>query len=157
MSEPFQRHYLELVAEIEKRFPVAQWRRGDVDVWPLARMDLFLDMHWQHTGQTFSQPMHAGRRVLAALATPLVNIWKARRRLGSIRFLPCRADAILLGDGVSLDLVDGAWRDRFGEPLIAESERRGRCVFLMQAGSFNLQPNHRPTFAANTIDVWSRI
>ena len=38
----FQHRYLALVAEIERRFRVSQWRLGDVDIWPLARMESLL-------------------------------------------------------------------------------------------------------------------
>src|SRR6201999_970318 len=64
---------------------------------------------------------------------------------------PRPAHAIFLGDGVSLDFVDGAGRDRFSEPLIEEFEKRGLCTFLMQSGGLNRLPWHRPTFAANII------
>ena len=56
-----------------------------------------------------------------------------------------------------IDLVDGAWQDRFGESLIAAFERQGLKTFMMQPGDLNRLPWHRPTFAANLVDLWSRI
>jgi hypothetical protein len=64
---------------------------------------------------------------------------------------PTGADAIFLGDGVSMDLVDGAWQDRYCEPVIAALERRGSSTFLMQSGELVRLPWHRPTFAANLV------
>ena len=58
---------------------------------------------------------------------------------------------MFLGDGVSLDFVDGSWRDRFSEPLMAALERRGLTSFLMQSGDLSRLPWYRPTFAANLI------
>ena len=46
VATPFHHRYLAIVEQIERRFPVAQWKAGDLDVWPLARMDLYLDMYW---------------------------------------------------------------------------------------------------------------
>jgi len=47
---PFHRRYLQLVGDIEREFPVADWRCGDVDIWPLARMDLYDDMYCVNAG-----------------------------------------------------------------------------------------------------------
>ena len=44
MTDQINQRYLDLVDEVEARFDVANWRSGDVDLWPAARMDLFLDM-----------------------------------------------------------------------------------------------------------------
>jgi hypothetical protein len=157
MPTTFQDRYFALVAEIERDFRVAQWKRGDVDIWPLARMDLFLDMHWRHTGQSTSPSARSLRRIVALLAMPFTNVWKSRHDLRHWTALPFRAHAVLLGDGVSLDLVGDAWQDRFGESLVAEFERQGLRTFVMQPGDLSRLPWRRPTFAANLVDVWARI
>src|SRR3569832_2205010 len=109
MGTTFQERYFALVAEIERDFRVAQWKIGDLDIWPVARMDLFLDLHRQHTGEEVPPSSAPPQRVAALLATPFTNIWKSRRDLRNWIVRPFRAHAVLLGDGVSLDLIDGAW------------------------------------------------
>ncbi len=153
MTQLVHQRYLDLVDEIEARFAVARWTSGDVDLWPPARMDLFLDMFRADGGDT--APPASGRlqRVAGGLATPLTNAWKSRRDLAHWRPWPRPADAILLGDGVSLDRIDGAWRDRHGEAVMAALERQGRSTFLMQPGGLERLPWARPTFPANTIAV----
>ena len=150
-QDSFHGRYLVLAAEIERRFPVAQWRCGDVDVWPLARMDLYLDMYWQQDGvvrpRPHAFPLRYGSRVLR----PLINVWKSRRDPSHFALRPQPAHAIFLGDGVSLDRVDGAWTDRFGEPVMAALERRGLKTFLMQSGNLSRLPWRRRTFAANVV------
>jgi len=155
MATTFQDRYFALVAEIERDFRVALWKKRDLDLWPIARMDLFLDMHRRHTGE--SAPASSPRRVAALLAMPFTNAWKSRHDLKNWIVRPFRAHAVLLGDGVSLDLIDGAWQDRFCESPIAELERQGLKTFVMQPGDLNRLPWRRPTFAANLVDVWSRI
>jgi hypothetical protein len=157
MPTTFQDRYLTLVAEIERDFRVAQWKRGDVDIWPLARMDLFLDMHWYHTGQSVPPRPSLLRRVAAPLATPFTNVWKSRHDLKHWTMRPFRAHAVLLGDGVSLDQIGDAWQDRFGESLIVEFERESLRTFVMQPGDLSRLPWRRPTFAANLVEVWARI
>jgi hypothetical protein len=152
-SPPFHRHFLTLVAEIERAFPVARWKSGDVEIWPLARMDLYLDMFWANVAGTSKppKPPPLPLRILGRVATPLTNIWKSRGDLRHWIGRPKRAHAIFLGDGVSLDFIDGAWQDRFGEPIFAALEKRGLSTFVMQSGELARLPWHRATFAANLI------
>jgi hypothetical protein len=150
-STSFHQRFLTLVAELERTFPVARWKSGDVEIWPLARMDLYLDMFWENVGGNPPRPRPLPLRIVSRAATPLTNIWKSRRDLRHWVGRPERAHAIFLGDGVSLDFIDGAWQDRFGEPIFAALERRGLSTFVMQNGALARLPWHRPTFAANLI------
>jgi hypothetical protein len=150
-SPAFHQRFLSLVAEIERTFPVARWKSGDVEIWPLARMDLYLDMFWANVGGAPPKPLALPLRLLSRAATPLTNIWKSRRDLRHWVARPKRAHAIFLGDGVSLDFVDAAWQDRFGEPIFTALERRGLSTFIVQSGELSRLPWHRATYAANLI------
>ncbi|GAA4476849.1 hypothetical protein [Gluconacetobacter asukensis] len=148
-----QQNHRRLVGAIEARFDVARWRGGDVDLWPLAATDLFLDMFGAAGGNTAPPPRPFLHRAAASLATPLTNVWKSRKDLRHWQPRPVPADAILLGDGVSLDRVAGSWRDRYGEPVMATLDGQGLGTFLMQPGGLNRLPWLRPTYAANTVAV----
>jgi hypothetical protein len=148
-----QQRHLDLVDEIEQRFDVIHWRSGDIDLWPLARMDLFLDMFRASGGDTAQPRASALQRLVGGLATPLTNAWKSRGDLDHWRPWTRPADAIVLGDGVSLDKISGAWRDRHGEAVMSALEGRGHTSFLMQPGGLDRLPWARPTFAANGIAV----
>jgi hypothetical protein len=153
----FHGQYLALVEQLERAFPVTEWRCGDVEVWPLARMDLYLDMYWSQANHSAPVLRPMPLRALSRAATPVRNLWKSRRDLSHWVVRPHQADAVFLGDGLSLDLVDGAWQDRFCDPLIAELERQGRRTFLMQAGELTRLPWARPTFAANMLAAWGAL
>lgn len=152
-SPPFHQRFLTLVAQIERSYAVARWISGDVPIWPLARMDLYLDMFWANVGSHGRPPKPRALplRMMSRAATPLTNVWKSRRDLRHWVARPRRADAIFLGDGVSLDCIDGAWQDRFGEPIFAALEKRGLSTFVMQSGELARLPWHRATYAANLI------
>src|SRR3569832_2033136 len=124
-SELVHQRYLALLDRIEGRFAVARWCCGDVDLWPPARIDLFLDLFKASGGDSARPAPPFLRRAAGSLAAPLTNAWKSRRDLAHWRPWPTRADAILLGDGVSLDKADGAWRDRHGEPVMAALDQDG--------------------------------
>jgi hypothetical protein len=151
LTDSFHSRYLALVAKIERQFPVTRWFVGDVPVWPLARMQLHSDMFWACAGRSPMNTASFPRRALAAIATPLTNIWKSRRDLGHWLAFPSPAEAIFLGDGVSLDRIYGRWQDRYGEPVMAALESRGLRTFLMQSGDLRRLPWRRATYPANLI------
>jgi hypothetical protein len=153
MSIAFYSQYVALIEEIERRFPVTSWRGGDVDIWPLARMELYLDMYWK---QPDCPPPPARSRVGRAFglaARPLSNLWKSRNDLAHMTLVPKPSDVLFLGDGFSLDCREGAWQDRFGESVIAALEQRGLRTFVMQGGSLGRLPWRRSTFAASLLDL----
>src|SRR5437660_302378 len=41
VAESFHQRFLTLADEIERNYRVSGWKCGDVDIWPLARMDLY--------------------------------------------------------------------------------------------------------------------
>jgi hypothetical protein len=147
----FHRRYLALVEEIERSFPVAGWRADDLEIWPLARMDLYLDLYRSHVGIAPLPPRSVLARALGRFATPALNLWKSRDDLRHWVGRPRPAHAIVLSDGVSLDRIDGSWRDRYGEPVMAALQRRGLNTFLMQTGDLSRLPWYRPTYAANVV------
>ena len=157
LAAPLHRRYLRLVEEIERNFPVAHWRHGDVEIWPLARLDLYLDMHWALTGDASPKLRPFPLRVIAAALTLPVNLWKSKRDLAHLVMWPKPAHVIFLGDGVSLDRTDGGLQDRFGEPLFKALEKRGLGTFLMQSGDLSRLPWRRPTFAANRVAARGRL
>lgn len=147
---PYRLHR-ELAERIEREFRISEWRAGDIDLWPILSQDLFLDIFRNAAADTAPPPPSFARRAATGLATPVLNLWKSRNDVAHRISQPHRADAIFLGDGVSLDRVDGSWRDRFAEPIISAYERQGGSCFVMQSGNLTRLPWARPTYAANVI------
>lgn len=145
--------YLALVAEIEERFLVSAWSVADVAIWPLARLDLYLDLYWQMHGAQAGKGRGKLARAAEHLGRPATNAWRQRGDLSRLLLHPRPADAILLGDGVSADRIGGAWEDRYGEPLLTLLEAEGQSCFQMQAGDMRRAPWRRPTFAANLVEA----
>jgi len=143
--------YWAAVDEIEREYRVADWRLGDLDLWPLSRQDLFLDLFRSQGGDTAPPPPPFVVRATSGIATPISNLWKSRHDLAHWLPRPRRSDAILLGDGVSLDYVHGAWQDRYGEPIATALGRLGRSTLVLQPGNLARLPWARPTLAVNTV------
>src|SRR5262249_39139285 len=98
---PFHGRYLRILDDIERNLPVTDWKCGDVDVWPLARMDLHLDMQRQETGEPAPPPRALPVRALGCVARPAINRWRTRHDRAHRLVRPEPAHAIFLGDGVS--------------------------------------------------------
>src|SRR4051812_25313722 len=75
----FHDRFLGLVAEIERRCPVEHWRSADLDLWPLARSGLYLDMYWSTSGSVRPARRPLPLRIAGALSMPLRNRWWTRR------------------------------------------------------------------------------
>lgn len=147
----FHARHRALAEAIERRFDVGGWRLGDIELWPLARLDLHLDMMRDWTGPGAAPVAPRWRRAAAALAVPATNLWRSRRDLAHWLPRPSSAHALLLGDGSSLDWSEAGWQDRFGEPILAACDRMGRRTLQMQGGGLRRLPWRRPTFAANQV------
>jgi hypothetical protein len=147
----FHPRYLSLVEEIEQRFSVARWKSGDVDIWPLARAALYLDMYWNHAHASPPRPSLLPLRIAGSVAMPLRNYWRARGHRTKLLARAHGAEAAFLGDGVSLDRVGEGWHDRFCEPLMEVMEAGERGFFMMQGGWPGRLPWTRPAMPANRI------
>jgi hypothetical protein len=134
-----------------------------VPAWPLARIGLkfsmFRDLLQRPGADVQPSPLSGiarrASRAVAHAASPLAHAWQSRGDFGHSVLWPRRADALFLGDGLSLDRVDGAWRDRYCDPLIGALETEGRSSLLMEAGSAARVPRARPTFAAGIVERWA--
>lgn len=149
--------FLTLVDKIERTYPVTHWKVGEVPVWPLARNGLFVDMYWQDHGRSAATGQRRSARIaqiLSQAAAPLTTIWQSRTDLRHLVLFPRPANTLFFGDAFSLERVDGVWRDRFFDPLIAEHNRSGRSTFVMQHGGLRRLPRNTPVFDASTIEKW---
>jgi len=111
----YHAQFLALIKEVEARFPVGKWVSQDVPAWPLARKQFYLSLYWQRVGD-MNSPDHKGsiiRRTSASVATPLLNLWRLRSDLGRLILFARQSYALFHGHPASLDLVNGAWLDRF--------------------------------------------
>jgi hypothetical protein len=151
LEAPLNQRYLTIIGEIERAFPVGNWLSGDVEIWPMAKMDLYLDMFRASLGGEVPRQRTLIARLLGLAAAALRNLWRSKSNWRGWVLSARPAYAIFMGDGVSLDYIDGEWHDRFGEPIFAALEKRGFATFVMQGGDGSRLPWHRPTFAANLL------
>jgi hypothetical protein len=151
--------FFELSDRIEKQFPVADWRIGDIPLWPVLRISLPHAVAAREYGSSPADQSILLRltdrvaRAATYAGTPLTNAW---RRRGSPAPPLVRADALFLGTGATYDKLDGLWQDRFCEPLMRTLDGANRTSLLMEDGDIRV-PQVRSFHAVNTLDRWTRL
>ena len=118
---------LNTINVLERKFPVATWRAGDIDLWPVYRIRLYTNAT---SGFLMSEPrigtvetlLRIGRRGFRALLRVPIAALRDRRK----NAMPARGTtAVFLSDGVSFTRLSGLWIDRIVDPLIEILDQRG--------------------------------
>lgn len=128
---------MQALAELEARFPVAEWRVEDVPVWPLIRIRWFLSEWSRHYVSSTGGSKAA--TFAARLAWGPVRTAAAQRR-NSARSGPARRDLLFLTDGVSYARLGGRWLERFCDPVIRAAAERGLTTRLLSPTYFFREP-----------------
>jgi hypothetical protein len=127
---------METLAEIETRFPVAQWTVDSLPVWPLIRVRwFFTEWNRSYAGlppvPSTTRAVALAVRLLSGPPRALLAQWRDR---GKAPLGPARRDLLFLSDGVSYGQLGGRWLERFCDPVIRAAERRGLTTRLLCPG-----------------------
>lgn len=112
---------------LECQFPVAEWRSGDMHLWPSYRLRLYgnaIDrlLLTQEPPQTLGRLGRLADRAARALwRVPLAH-WRDRRANAPWRH---SAEAVFFSDGVSFTQLNGQWFDRIVDPVMQALDQRG--------------------------------
>jgi hypothetical protein len=140
---------------LERQFPVAQWRSGDIHLWPNYRLRLYgnaIDrlLLTQAPPQTLGRLGRLADRAARALWRVPLAAWRDR-----CANAPWRqdAEAVFFSDGVSFTPLNGQWVDRIVDPVMQALDRRGlRSLKLTPLAEAHV-PRQRPSrFVQPSID-----
>ena len=134
------RDFMNLLGELESRFPVDEWMVDSVRVWPLARIHLYYGF-FEH--QYFAdRPVRAG--IVKAADLPRLG-----RRIGrsAWRYLECSItdfrnthhrngphDALFLNYNTYMTRLNGRWYSRVCDPLVEQLSARGLSSLMLTGG-----------------------
>jgi hypothetical protein len=130
-------YLIDLVNEIEEKFPVAEWRIDSIRVWPIIRVKLYRDL-WNLKQSSFASksPAYKKFNVVSTYIRNITSYFSAYLKDYKHNVKPHPAHAAFLGDQVSRILLNGAWYDRLCEPVI---EYLRDC----NQNSFHMEPYHQ--------------
>jgi hypothetical protein len=141
VNEVQQNHdFMNLLGELESRFPVDEWIVDSVRVWPVARVHLYYGF-FEH--QYFAdRPVRAG--IVKATDLP-----RLARRIGrsAWRYLQCSVsdfrnthyrngphDAMFLNYNTYMTRLNGRWYSRVCDPLVEQLSARGLSSLMLTGG-----------------------
>ncbi len=154
--------FLSPIEECEKRYPVSRWSVDGVPMWPLIRIEIRAEMIQKTArGNKCDAPRSSGKTARGAQLlrygmSPLLQPFENLRDWKHETLLLRPVDALFLGDGISLDFVGDAWRDRYCAPVIEAIEADGARSLLMQPRTQKL-PRERDTYSVQWIISWGRL
>lgn len=128
---------LDLLNEIEHRWPVGEWTCRGLRIWPLVRIQLY----FQLVQRLLAEERPASRfgrvsRLAADLGKPLragVGASRARwRDRPHNARLAEQADVVCLANTVDRTSIDGVWHDKIFDPFISEFAGRGRRSLVLE-------------------------
>lgn len=125
--------FLKVINDVEARFPVAQWRLFGIDLWPVIRIHLSIEMF----ESTHAKPAAPGRvsrlgRRVKELAHSAALLAGPSPRLGSERTcIDLPAAAVFLSDGISFAGLAGADYEKFCDPMIDHLRLHGQESVLL--------------------------
>ena len=145
------------IQDCERLYPVSCWRVNGVPVWPFIRTEGRQELSAPRA------PDGSGRRRLPPIfqllrhaASPLLHILSNCRDWRHEKLCLTPVDAVILSDGISRDLIEAAWRDRYGGPLIAALEASGKTGLLMQPRAQRL-PREHDAYSVQWIASWGHL
>jgi hypothetical protein len=148
---------VELLVDIERRFPVDQWTINGVRIWPLVRVRLY---HSLFLHEVSGDPQAAGtaRGRVAQVATMLLGAARCvAARLRDWRHeasLAREVDVAFLSDGVSFANLEGAWYEKFCDPIITRIRPESASSCLLVPLDRYLVPRYsRSRFVQPRIDL----
>lgn len=131
-------------------------------MWPLIRIEIRAEMIQKTArGNKCDAPRSSGKTARGAQLlrygmSPLLQPFENLRDWKHETLLLRPVDALFLGDGISLDFVGDAWRDRYCAPVIEAIEADGARSLLMQPRTQKL-PRERDTYSVQWIISWGRL
>ena len=149
--------FFSAIQECERLYPVSRWSVHGVPVWPFIRTE---------GRQELSESLPSSGNKIASRSfifsllrhatSPLADVIENYRdwQHEKLRLRP--VDALVLGDGISRDVIEGAWRDRYGAPIIAALEAIGKTSLLMQPRR-QILPRERETYSVQWIASWGHL
>jgi hypothetical protein len=136
---------MNLINELEERFPVDRWIIGPVHAWPLIRFHLyfsFFECHFYENKTVLPPPLGTSSRGGLDFAKILVRILRGIWRFGFAQVMDSkksqranrRFDALLLNYNTYMTLMNGSWYSRLCDPFVKHLSERGMSCLMLTAG-----------------------
>ncbi|MBU2563322.1 MAG: hypothetical protein KJ568_02610 [Actinobacteria bacterium] len=140
---------MNLINELEEKFPVDRWVIDSVHVWPLVRFHLFInfiDSHFCGKKTILPPPLGtsstAGTIISLDFAKIVFRILRSIWRFGCAQVMDSqksqradrRFDVLLLNYNTYMTKMNGSWYSRLCDPFVGHLSERGMSCLMLTAG-----------------------
>lgn len=140
---------MDVVNEIEETTPVDQWIVDGIRVWPLLRCNLWFSLCMENGSNPHRTGWPGRVHRMGQWGGSTLKGWasytRARVADRAQSQAPARVDAVFLSDGVSYSSVNGAWYERFCEPLMDRLRDLRFSSLLLTPMHLYHTPRHAPS------------
>ncbi|MBS3918870.1 MAG: hypothetical protein KG012_08285 [Deltaproteobacteria bacterium] len=154
---------MDLLNEVEGRFPVDQWMIDGIHIWPLVRLELATNL----TNYSMYPALYHSVRS-ASKGWRLARLLSQEMR-GLLKFghgylkdylknaKPRRAEVIFLSDGVSFSYLIDSWYEKYCDPLVSELEEHCIPFILMTPSHKYFTPRRTSSMFIQPSLDWVRV
>ncbi len=128
---------MNLLNEVEERFPVDLWMINGIHIWPLIRLELATDLTnysmypaLYHSARSVSKERRRAT-LLMQEASGLLRFGRAYTKDFSKNTNPRKAEVVFLSDGISFSYLIDSWYDKWCDPFVSRLSRDNIRSFLM--------------------------
>ena len=135
---------MNLINDVELRFPVDQWKVGGLKVWPLLRFEIYFrnadhfNVRGLNTAPALARRLKFGRDMARYCWAYLRDCARNRRPAGPI-------EAVFLSKGDTYTKLGQRWFDNFCDPFVDILEREQVSHFLMTPATGYYVPRWSPS------------
>src|SRR4030042_6925816 len=137
---------MNLLNEVEERFPVGQWVIDGIHIWPLVRLELATNLTnysmypaLYHSVGSASKGWRLTRLLLQEIRG-LLKYGHGYLKDYLKNAKPRRAEVVFLSDGISFSYLIDSWYEKMCDPLVSELEEHRMPFFLLTPSHKYLTP-----------------
>ena len=138
---------MDILNEVEERFPVDQWMIDGIHIWPLIRLDLagVITNYYMFPG--FYNKKNNSSLIIKILREMKINLHFVYAYFKDFRnnARAKKSDVVFLSDGISFSYLIDSWYEKFCDPFINKCRSNGVSCLLMTPLNEYFIPRHTPS------------
>ena len=142
------REVMDLINEMEERYPVDHWTIGGIHIWPVIRISLAMQLIRQNISKEIipdrsiiNKANDYSKRIAKLVKMIYFNYSQGHKKIQS-----SKVDYLFMGDQVSRIWLNDTWYDRFCDPFIEYFNNIGKKCIHMEARYNPKIPSYKATW-----------
>lgn len=140
------RDILSIITNAEKGFPVEKWQINGISVWPLIRIDLMFNLHYDQSSYLKNEvTLQFKIRQATRMAQGFFQYMQAFINDSKHNQHITKSDIVFLSDSDVRTNVNGVWFDRMCDPFVEYLQKGGISSLVLEKSTKYKIPRHYPS------------